>query len=206
MTESQNSKSVLHIDGENLMHFIADVLIGNGLITHRRDVAAVDFRHLINGIIRDKDLSARFYAAKAKMVNITPALKTKTADIVSSQRKLRQVLREQDIDFINSGQLAIRKDNSSTARRNQKWYLKEKGVDVRIAVDMVQQSRVFSTIYLASSDTDLLPAIKATRANGCKVVYVSSENRSIKAIRDNADKTLEIKDSEIIESFKRLSA
>ena len=187
------------------MHFIADALIGSSLIMSRHDVAAVDFRYLINAIIEDKNLPIRFYAAKAKIVNTSPALKAKTTDIVSSQRKLRQVLKKQSIDFINSGQLAIRTDDKHDYGDSQRWYLKEKGVDVRIAVDMVQHSKTLGTIYLASSDTDLLPAIKVARANHCKVVYISFENRLIKAIRNNADAILEIKNSEVAKSFKRLS-
>ena len=188
------------------MHSVTSVLISNNLIAHRRDVATVDFRYLINGLIKDNQPVTSFYAAKARIVNRTPALKIKTAAIVSSQRALRQVLKSQSIDFINSGQLAVRQDDPHTGRGSRKWYLKEKGVDVRIAVDMIQQSSRVETIYLASSDTDLLPAIKAARANDCKVAYVGFENSLIESIKDNTDETLAMQDREVIKAFKRLNA
>lgn len=49
----------------------------------------------------------------------------------------------------------------------------EKGVDVSIAVDIVLGN--YKTIFLLSSDTDLLPAIKKAKEIGRRVIYVGAE-------------------------------
>lgn len=50
----------------------------------------------------------------------------------------------------------------------------EKGVDVRLAVEMIRFARKdkFDIAYLLSSDTDLVPAVEEVRAFGKKVYYV----------------------------------
>jgi uncharacterized protein (TIGR00288 family) len=55
----------------------------------------------------------------------------------------------------------------------------EKGVDVNIAVDMLVATyeNLADTIYLVSSDTDLIPAIQKTQQKGKKVVYVGFSHK-----------------------------
>ncbi len=50
----------------------------------------------------------------------------------------------------------------------------EKGVDVRIAVEMIRYARQdkYDIAYLLSSDTDLVPAVEEVRSLGKKVQYV----------------------------------
>lgn len=49
----------------------------------------------------------------------------------------------------------------------------EKGVDVSIALDIVLGN--YKTVFLLSSDTDLIPAIKKAKEMGRRVIYVGSE-------------------------------
>lgn len=60
----------------------------------------------------------------------------------------------------------------------------EKGVDLKIAVDIVLDSieQRVEKIYLVSSDTDLLPAIDVARSKGVKVIYVGIENSLSRAL------------------------
>ena len=50
----------------------------------------------------------------------------------------------------------------------------EKGVDVRLAVEMIRYARQdkYDIAYLLSSDTDLVPAVEEVRSFGKKVQYV----------------------------------
>jgi uncharacterized LabA/DUF88 family protein len=54
----------------------------------------------------------------------------------------------------------------------------EKGVDVEIAVDITKGAikNEYDTVYLISSDTDLLPAIQVAKQEKKEVVYVGFEN------------------------------
>lgn len=55
----------------------------------------------------------------------------------------------------------------------------EKGVDVNIAVDMLVATyeNLTDTIYLVSSDTDLILAIQKAQQKGKKVVYVGFSHK-----------------------------
>lgn len=52
---------------------------------------------------------------------------------------------------------------------------REKGVDVKVAIDLVVGAidGLFDTAILVSSDTDLIPAIKYVRHKGKRVEYVA---------------------------------
>lgn len=56
---------------------------------------------------------------------------------------------------------------------------KEKGVDVKIAVDIVLKAvkNQYDTVILVSSDTDLIPAIEAIKEFGKRVEYVGFSHR-----------------------------
>jgi uncharacterized LabA/DUF88 family protein len=60
----------------------------------------------------------------------------------------------------------------------------EKGVDVNIAVDMLVATyeNLCDTIYLVSSDTDLIPAIKKAQQKGKKVIYVGFSHKLSNAL------------------------
>jgi uncharacterized LabA/DUF88 family protein len=56
--------------------------------------------------------------------------------------------------------------------------IREKGVDVKIAIDLVIDGieDKYDTAIIVSSDTDLIPAIKYIRSKGKKVEYVGFSN------------------------------
>ena len=65
---------------------------------------------------------------------------------------------------------------------------REKGVDVKIAIDMVVGAidDLFDTAILVSSDTDLIPAVKYVRHKGKRVEYVavSKTSYNLKKVSD----------------------
>lgn len=70
---------------------------------------------------------------------------------------------------------------------------KEKGVDVKLAVDLVLKAvkNYFDTAILVSSDTDLIPAIAAIHEFGKRVEYVGfSHQPSFGLIKATADRRL----------------
>ena len=60
----------------------------------------------------------------------------------------------------------------------------EKGVDVKLAVDMVvtAYNKKAQKIFLLSSDTDIMPAIKVARSKGVKIIYVGFKHQVSKAL------------------------
>lgn len=61
----------------------------------------------------------------------------------------------------------------------QPGQFREKGVDVKLAVDVVLKAvkDQYDTVILVSSDTDLIPAIEAIREFGKRVEYVGFSHR-----------------------------
>jgi uncharacterized protein (TIGR00288 family) len=80
----------------------------------------------------------------------------------------------------------------------------EKGVDVEIAVDIVQGAyeNLYDTAIVISSDTDLIPAIKVARKKGKKVEYVGFSNKPSFALQRNADLSRLLIKSELIKFAK----
>lgn len=81
----------------------------------------------------------------------------------SDQQKLLRRLQQQVIHTI-LGTMIQHPDRS----------FHEKGVDVKIAVEMIRFARenAYDVAYLLSSDTDLVPAVEEVKSFGKKVWYV----------------------------------
>ena len=83
--------------------------------------------------------------------------------------------------------------------------IREKGVDVQIAIDLVIDAveNKYDTAIIVSSDTDLIPAIKYIRSKGKKVEYVGFSNTpSLGMIKESDNRILLRKDD--MEKFKSL--
>lgn len=70
----------------------------------------------------------------------------------------------------------------------------EKGVDVQIAVDIVRGAikNEYDTIYVISSDTDLLPAILTARSESKEIVYVGFEKFMSRAMMRNCSSYIKL--------------
>lgn len=68
----------------------------------------------------------------------------------------------------------------------------EKGVDVKIAVDIVKGALKdeYNTLYLLSSDTDLIPAVKESIKVDKEIVYVGFAKRPSYALIKNCSESL----------------
>lgn len=81
---------------------------------------------------------------------------------------------------------------------------KEKGIDVRIAVDMVIGAcdKKLTTAFVCSSDSDLQPAIKELRNRKVKIIYIGFENQPNKGLTYTTSRTILIRNSEVLEFEK----
>ena len=104
----------------------------------------------------------------------------KSQDMVRNQQKLLSAL-ENDGYQIKRGKIVY--DNK----------IREKGVDVQIAIDLVigAAENSYDTAIIVSSDTDLIPAIKYIRSKGKTVEYVGfSSTPSLGMIKESDDRIL----------------
>jgi len=77
---------------------------------------------------------------------------------------------------------------------------KEKGVDVKIAVDMITLAcnNELETAIIGSSDSDLQPAIKELQNRKVLRIYLGFEDSPNKGLTFTTNRTILIRNSEVI--------
>jgi uncharacterized LabA/DUF88 family protein len=107
--------------------------------------------------------SVRYYVGIVKDFDGTE----KSKKIVSGQQKFLARLGSDGIDVVKG---TIMYDGG---------LIREKGVDVRMAVDLSVGAAddTYDRAYIFSSDTDLIPAVQYAQSKGKKIVYVSLTNK-----------------------------
>jgi uncharacterized LabA/DUF88 family protein len=201
-------KTIVYIDGQNFLYKAAYVLIDAKKIEQKQDLHTFSFRTLIEGLLGEKDVEIRFYGTRLKRYKNPPEIAEKSNIMIDSQRRLRNSLNSQKIDFIESGKLKLRDSDICKKCGEQDLRFQEKGVDVKIAVDMIIDAcdNTADRLVLISSDTDLLPATQNVITRGKEVVCVGFSDKLTKAIVVTATETQIIRDSEIIEAFDQANS
>ena len=103
----------------------------------------------------------------------------KTLELLRNQQKLFEQLRHQGVSIVKGYLL----------ERDGTYF--EKGVDVRLAIDIVTmaQARSYDAGVVISSDTDLIPAIQAAQGLKREIVYVGFEHQPSLALIRQADRS-----------------
>ena len=101
-------------------------------------------------------------------------------------------------EFIIAGNVRAQKIDGKVVFR-------EKGVDVKIAVDLVSLAcdGKLDTAILCSSDSDLQPAIEEVRKRKVKVVYLGFETNPNKGLMYTTNKTILLRNLEIFNSCRK---
>lgn len=200
MNQEQRNGPIVYVDGENFSFRAAETLIANKIISKKNDINSFDLRHLFQQSFGGDDLEIRYYGTRVRLIRNPNYLETKTREIINRHRILRNSLSSQNIEFVESGRLKVRDGDICRKCNNQDRHLQEKGVDVKIAIDLVIDSQPGRRLYLVSSDTDLLPAVKASNGH---VIYVGFPKTLSRALSDVADEVFVLRDSEIIDAYNR---
>jgi len=185
------SKCILFIDGENFLHKVEDIFKEEGIDKNKVDLALIDLNRLFKEALKGFKISRKiFYTARLRL---HPDTKRKSQELIKSQRKLRNQLIRQSYEFIIAGNVRAQKVNN-------KIVFREKGVDVKIAVDLVSLAcdKKLGTAILCSSDSDLQPAVKELKARGVEVVYLGFETNPNKGLTYTADRTILLRNPEVI--------
>lgn len=159
MTKDKEEKVLIIFDGSNFYHILKDKQVG---IQRTLDY---NYRGLAEWLANGRSVVAiKYYVGIARFSQRDPE---RSQRLVSNQQKLFAVLDKQHIELIR-GYLM---ENDGIFH--------EKGVDVRIAVDLIigAYENTFDTVILISSDTDLIPAIEKVIKQKKKVEYVGLSYR-----------------------------
>ncbi len=188
------SKSIIFIDGENFLHKIEEVLKESKIDKSKIDLASIKMNKLFDGLLKRFGIRRKiFYVAK---LHIYPETKKKSEELIKFQRKLRNNLINQDYEFVIAG-------NVRAQKVGKKVVFREKGVDVKIAVDLVSFScnKELQTAIICSSDSDLQPAIAELKKRKIEVVYLGFETSPNKGLTYTADRTILLRNHEVLAAF-----
>lgn len=189
-------KCILLIDGENLLHKVEEVLKEEDIDKVSVDLASIDLNKLFGEALKNFPISRKiFYTARLHLHKDT---KKKSEELIRLQRKLRNSLIKQGYEFVIAG-------NVRAQKVDDKVVFREKGVDVKIAVDLVSlaASKKLNTAILCSSDSDLQPAIKELRERGVEVVYLGFETNPNKGLTYTTNRTILLRNSEVIAALPK---
>ena len=188
-------ETVLLINGENLKGKIKAVF--NDARKERPIWPEYDFKTLFDKVLKDININRKvFYFARIKEHE---ASKEKSQQLIEEQRLLKTHLEGQGFEVILSGRVRGQMEEGQHGKKV--LVFKEKGVDVKIAVDMVSLScdHKVRQIILASSDSDLQPAIKEVRTRKVDCIYLGFEAQPNKGISYTTNRTILMRNSEILE-------
>jgi len=178
----KNKIIAVYVDGSNLYHKLRNLDISN--------TTYFDYGGLAKWLARNRKIvSKRYYIG---------VIRAKESD------KKGQVLRKSQIKLFNH--LSSKKQGFIIKRgylmKNEGVY-HEKGVDVKIAVDMLvgAYENMYDTAILISSDTDLVPAIQKVRQLGKDIEYIGFSHKPSYGLIKHATETRLLTQNDI-ESFE----
>lgn len=186
--------TTLLIDGENIKGKIKDVFkeLGKKKPTWHE----YDFKGLFDKILEGTNINRKvFYFAKIKEHEKSIE---KSRQLIEEQRLLKTHLEKQGFEIILKGSV---RGQIEVHNRKEILVFKEKGVDVKIAVDMVSMScdKKIKEIILCSSDSDLQPAIEEIKRRGIGCIYVGFEVNPNKGLSYTTKRAILIRNSEVLD-------
>jgi uncharacterized LabA/DUF88 family protein len=189
---------LLFIDGENFKGKIKSVFKELGKdkpVWHE-----YDFKGLLDKVLSGINLDEKvFYFARIKLHESS---NEKSLQLIEDQRLLKTHLEQTGFKVVLSGQVRGQMEDGGNGKKI--LVFKEKGVDVRIAVDMVSIAcdKKADEIILGSSDSDLQPAVTETKLRGVRCIYLGFESRPNRGLSYTTNRTILIRNSEVIEFEK----
>ena len=146
-------RAFVFIDGSNFYFKLKDL---TSKLDGKYSLIDFDFRKFAEWLVKPNELlEIRYYLGTIKRERNNP----KSEQLYANQQKLIGKLQQQNI-IITLGHVIRHPDKTHH----------EKGVDVRLAVEMIRFAREdkYDIAYLVSSDTDLVAAVEEVRAFGKK--------------------------------------
>lgn len=186
-------KCILFIDGENFLHKIKEILKEEEIDKNKTDLALIDLNKLLQDPLKGFTVSRKIvYVSR---LHFHPQTKKKSEELIKFQRKLRNNLVNQGYDFIIAGNVRAQKAGG-------KIFFREKGVDVKIGVDLVSLAckKQLATAILCSSDSDLQPAVEELRERRVRVVYLGFETNPNKGLMYTTNRTILLRNAEVLEA------
>lgn len=198
---------IVFVDGENFRQNLTKELLKKRLIKNRDVLYKYDVVGLIREALMIDDVDIWYYASEVKM----PSGYAPDADIVEQVLKIERnakrwvpMLKEQGIKYIRAGNLKPRMAKPCRNCGSVEEILQEKGVDVRMALDIFEQclDPHCDEIGVMSSDVDLCPVYQKAKRHWIKVRYICFADRINRAVNSACYKTMTISLAMIAKHFE----
>ena len=188
---------ILFIDGRNFISKISYILNPENSREKQINFATYDFSGLLSKVLTGIELDNKiFYLGKLEQHKET---EKKSNDLIEKQRLLKLHLEHQGFEVILAGR--VRGHVENCPKGYEVLTFKEKGVDVRMAVDMITAAcnKNLKTAIIGSSDSDLQPAVRELRNQRIERVYLGFESQPNKGLTATTNRTILIRNSELEE-------
>jgi uncharacterized LabA/DUF88 family protein len=187
-------KTILFIDGRNFIHKLESVLESDN---KNINFSNYNFLGLIDKVLKDIKIDKKyFYLGKLVRHEST---QEKSNELIQKQRELKNHLEEQGFEVLLVGR--VRGHIEKCVKGHETLIFKEKGVDVKISVDMVTFAcdKKMKTAIIGSSDSDLQPAIRELEKRNIERIYLGFENTPNKGMTYTTNRTILIRNGEVKE-------
>jgi len=187
-------KNIIFIDGRNFINKIESI-IDSGR-EKETDFSIYNFKGLIDKALADINIDKSIFYFGRILEHRDTIEKSK--QLIEKQRKLKTHLENQGFEVVLAGR--VRGHTEQCPKGHKMLTFKEKGVDVKIAVDMINLAfnKELKIAIIASSDSDLQPAIKELKQFGVENIYLGFENGPNKGLTFTTDRTILIRNSEVL--------
>ena len=124
--------------------------------------------------------------------------------IKDKNRRWVPMLKREGMEYIKAGNLKVKEGKTCHNCRARNEILQEKGVDVRIALDIFESSidKTCKELAVVSSDTDLCPSYHKTKAHNTKIIYICFASKVNRAVSAVCDETITISTSKVKKYYK----
>ena len=194
-------QTILFIDGRNFISKISYILNPDNSREKQINFAIYDFSGLLNKVLTGIELDKKiFYLGRLELHKET---EKKSNDLIEKQRLLKLHLEQQGFEVILAGR--VRGHIESCPKGHEVLTFKEKGVDVKMAVDMITAAcnKNLKTAIIGSSDSDLQPAVRELRSQRIERVYLGFESQPNKGLTATTNRTILIRNSELEEFIRK---
>jgi uncharacterized LabA/DUF88 family protein len=196
---------LLIVDGENFRHQISRTLVQAGRIRENNDFFPFDFMGFCRHVMHRQDIDVTYVTTDIRHPHfeIPEELRLLINEIVSSHGRWIQHLNEQGVNVVTAGKLKVKESNACTHCGKRSMILQEKGVDVRVATELLLAAqRQEPEIALGSSDSDMIPALEAARELGAHTKYVCHRDELNEHIQSIVSDVLTFDDADVMRYLK----
>lgn len=189
------SKTILFIDGENFFHKIKKIIDSGKQKPPKFDLSKTSLDLIFKDVIKNYKINRKkYYTAK---LHIHPKTKSKSIKLINFQRSLVNNLKRENYEVDIFG-------NVRGQEINGKVVFKEKGVDVKLAVDLVSlaYNKKVDIALICSSDSDLQPAIYELKKLKIKTVYIGFKCEPNRGLIYTTNENLLLSDQDVIQAIK----